>query len=323
MEKREIVALLEALCDRPLGAGGANDPAQLQALCRGAADVLARAQPDRSDTETVAETDRLTALLANGAVGSGVEEADRALLAETLAGWPTHQTRGVLGAGLSRRHRGLGTAGARRTDRRAIARRRSKQTELQHHPAGLIVSNGKWKMGAKLASRSRSCRLIVRCRRDVVALLAARLDQSAVTCGEEHNAPCIGCDRRRARGATRTCDGATVRTAPRRRRPSARKQTACRRVRRAKAFAKIQIAFPRRTARWRASRPIRISRQPRARAEAARAQAEAAAKVGAAQTGREPAEGTVQADKAARPFLEPEGRRPAAARAAPSYPAAR
>jgi hypothetical protein len=61
----------------------------------------------------------------------------------------------------------------------------------------------------------------------------------------------------------------------------------------------------------------------RARAEAARAQAEAAAKVGAAQTGREPAEGTLQADKAARPFLEPEGRRPAAARAAPSYPAAR
>ena len=41
MEKREIVALLEALCDRPLAAGGANDPAQLQALCRGAADVLA------------------------------------------------------------------------------------------------------------------------------------------------------------------------------------------------------------------------------------------------------------------------------------------
>ena len=212
MEKREIVALLEALCDRLLGAGGANDPAQLQALCRGAADVLARTQPDRSPTETVAETDRLTALLATVLSGRA-SEADRALLAETLAGSPTHRTRGVLGAGLSRRHRGLGTAGARRTDRRAITRRRSKQTELQHHLAGLIVSNGKWKMGAELASRSRSCRLIVRCRRDVVALLAARLDQSAVTCGEEHNAPCIGCDRRRARGTTRTCDGATVRTA--------------------------------------------------------------------------------------------------------------
>ena len=116
MEKREIVSLLEALCDRPLGAGGANDPAQLQALCRGAADVLARTQPDRSRTETVAETDRLTALLATVLSGRA-SEADRALLAETLAGSPVHRTRGVLGAGLSRRHRGRGTASARRTDR--------------------------------------------------------------------------------------------------------------------------------------------------------------------------------------------------------------
>lgn len=90
MEKREIVALLEALCDRPLAAGGANDPAQLQALCRGAADVLARTQPDRSPTETVAETDRLTALLATVLSGRA-SEANRVLLAETLAGSPTRR----------------------------------------------------------------------------------------------------------------------------------------------------------------------------------------------------------------------------------------
>ena len=311
MEKREIVALLEALCDRPLGAGGANDPAQLQALCRGAADVLARTQPDRSPTETVAETDRLTALLATVLSGRA-SEADRALLAETLAGSPTHRTRGVLGAGLSRRHRGLGTAGARRLiDELLRGDAPNKPNFSIIWPGSLsAMANGRWALNWRAAAA-------------LVALLF-------VVGGTWSLYSQQGLTNQPLPAAKSTTPPASVATgaapaAP----PALATAPPCELHAPAAAIGTEADGLPQ----GQASEGFRkdpncispadsqMARQPadqdlaaaRARAEAARAQAEAAAKVGAAQTGREPAEGTVQADKAARPFLEPEGRCPAAA----------
>ncbi len=72
MDKREIIALLEAVCDRPLAAGP-QEPADLQAFCRDAIEALAQA----GDAETAADADRLTAALAAVLSGTDSEEARR------------------------------------------------------------------------------------------------------------------------------------------------------------------------------------------------------------------------------------------------------
>ena len=321
MEKREIVALLEALCDRPLGAGGANDPAQLQALCRGAADVLARAQPDRSDTETVAETDRLTALLATVLSGRA-SEADRALLAETLAGSPTHRLEASPApAYLDAIEASAQPAPAELIDELLRGDAPNKPNFSTIRPGSLsAMANGRWALNWRAAAA-------------LVALLF-------VVGGAWSLYSQQGLTNQPLPAAKSTTPSASVATgaapaAP----PALATAPPCEPHAPAAAIGTEADGLPQ----GQASEGFRkdpncispadsqMARQPadqdlaaaRARAEAARAQAEAAAKVGAAQTGREPTEGTLQADKAARPFPEPEGRRPAAARAAPSYPAAR
>jgi hypothetical protein len=72
VDKREIIALLEAVCDRPLAAGP-QEPADLQAFCRDAVEALAQA----GDAETAADADRLTAALAAVLSGTDSEEARR------------------------------------------------------------------------------------------------------------------------------------------------------------------------------------------------------------------------------------------------------
>ena len=315
MEKREIVALLEALCDRPLAAGGANDPAQLQALCRGAADVLARTQPDRSPTETVAETDRLTAL-GDGAVGSGIGGQPRTARRDAC-----RLEASSAPAYLDAIEASAQPAPAELIDELLRGDAPNKPNFSIIWPGSLsAMANGRWALNWRAAAA-------------LVALLF-------VVGGTWSLYSQQGLTNQPLPAAKSTTPPASVATgaapaAP----PALATAPPCEPHAPAAAIGTEADGLPQ----GQASEGFRkdpncispadsqMARQPadqdlaaaRARAEAARAQAEAAAKVGAAQTGREPAEGTLQADKAARPFLEPEGRRPAAARAAPSYPAAR
>ncbi len=76
MEKREIIALLEALCDRPLAAGP-QEPADLQAFCRDAVEALA---PGGDAGRGAVDPDQLTAALA--AVLSGTDSDDARRIVE-------------------------------------------------------------------------------------------------------------------------------------------------------------------------------------------------------------------------------------------------
>ena len=83
MEKHEIIALIDALCERPLEDSQAEPSAELQAFCREAAKALSQAgdidmEAGRS-LETVADSDQLIAALATLLSGSNVEAARRTL----------------------------------------------------------------------------------------------------------------------------------------------------------------------------------------------------------------------------------------------------
>ena len=79
LEKNEIFALIEALCERPLQDGQAEPPAELQAFCGEAAKVLLQAgdAKARPGMDTIADADRLTAALATMLSGSDAEAARR------------------------------------------------------------------------------------------------------------------------------------------------------------------------------------------------------------------------------------------------------
>lgn len=77
MEKNEIAALLEALCERPLDDGQAEPAAELRALRREAAKLLS--QPGDAGAGTAADADRLTAALATLLSGANVEAARQTL----------------------------------------------------------------------------------------------------------------------------------------------------------------------------------------------------------------------------------------------------
>ena len=79
MEKSEIIALIEALCERPLEGGQAGTPAELHAFCREAATALLQVgdPPTRPDLDTIADADRLTAALAALLSGSDAEALRR------------------------------------------------------------------------------------------------------------------------------------------------------------------------------------------------------------------------------------------------------
>jgi hypothetical protein len=79
LEKSEVIALIEALCERPLKDGPAGSPAELQAFCREAAKALSQAgdAPTRPGLNTIADADRLTAALATLLSGSDAEAAHR------------------------------------------------------------------------------------------------------------------------------------------------------------------------------------------------------------------------------------------------------
>jgi len=78
LEKSEIVALIDALCERPLEDRQTEPSAELQAFCREAAKVLSQADASaHPGSDTIADADRLTAALAELLSGSDVEAARR------------------------------------------------------------------------------------------------------------------------------------------------------------------------------------------------------------------------------------------------------
>jgi hypothetical protein len=79
VEQKDIVALLEALCERPLADGQAEPSAELQAFCRAAAQALSQTGeiPAGFDSDSFADADRLTAALATVLSGAEVESARR------------------------------------------------------------------------------------------------------------------------------------------------------------------------------------------------------------------------------------------------------
>ena len=64
MERNDIAALLDALCEHPLADGDAEPSPELAALCREAAKVLMQAGAAPSDTRAMVDPDRLRAALA-------------------------------------------------------------------------------------------------------------------------------------------------------------------------------------------------------------------------------------------------------------------
>ena len=76
LEKSEIVALIDALCERPLEDRQAAPSAELQAFCREAAKVFSQAHASaHPGSDTIADADRLTAALAELLSGPDVEAA--------------------------------------------------------------------------------------------------------------------------------------------------------------------------------------------------------------------------------------------------------
>lgn len=86
MEKNEIAALLEALCERPLEDGQVEPSAELQALRREASNLLSQSgdTPAGPGVGTAAAADRLTAALATLLSGSNADAA-RQTLADAAA----------------------------------------------------------------------------------------------------------------------------------------------------------------------------------------------------------------------------------------------
>jgi hypothetical protein len=86
LEKHEIIALIDTLCERPLADRQAEPAAELQAFCREAAMALSHANEasGRREPDTVADVDRYTAALATLLSGSDVETARRTVAEATL-----------------------------------------------------------------------------------------------------------------------------------------------------------------------------------------------------------------------------------------------
>ncbi|THD64850.1 MAG: hypothetical protein E7813_16365 [Bradyrhizobium sp.] len=85
MEKSEIIALIEALCERPLEDHQVEPPVELQAFCREAAKALSQADASgRRGPGTIGDVDRYTAALATLLSGSDAEAAHRTVAEATL-----------------------------------------------------------------------------------------------------------------------------------------------------------------------------------------------------------------------------------------------
>jgi hypothetical protein len=333
LEKSEIIALIEALCERPLEDGQADPPAELQVFCREAAKALSQAGNASSGggPDTSADADRYTAALAALLSGSDAEPARRTVAEATLRSAAARLDAGSAAAFVDAIEQSPQTAPSHLVEEMLEADR-AAATGLARRQGVGISALWRWIPGAWSA---RTWRMAAACTVLMVAGVASwsvyRLETDASVRGS----------------AAPMAEKATVRRsladAPAPPRPAIASTEPCGPGNQAGEAVNTETGAPAGASKANASAATNCSPTPdhqfadrpneenkaidaRQQAEAARqaasarAGAAAAAKVGAAQAGREPGQGSVQADHSGPMF----GSRPAATMSAPAaVPAAR
>jgi len=335
LEKSEIIALIDALCERPLKDGQADPPAELQAFCREAAKALSQAgnASTRREPDTLADADRYTAALAALLSGSDAEPARRTVAETTLRSAAARLDAGSALAFVDAIEQSPQTAPSHLVEEMLEADR-AAATGLAPRQGVGISAFRRWIPGG--AWSARTWRMAAACTVLMVGGVASwsvyRLETDSAVRGS----------------AAPTAEKATVRRsvadAPAPPRPAIASTEPCGGPgHEAGAAVNTETGAPAGAPKANASTATNCSPTPdhqfadrpneenkaidaRQQAEAARqaasarAGAAAAAKVGAAQAGREPGQGSVEADHSGPMF----GSRPAATMSAPAaVPAAR
>jgi hypothetical protein len=332
LEKSEIIALIEALCERPLEDGQADPPAELQAFCREAAKALSQAGnvSTRRGPDTLADADRYTAALAALLSGSDAEPARRTVAEATLRSAAARLDAGSALAFVDAIEQSPQTAPSHLVEEMLEADRAAATGLAPRRGVG-ISALWRWIPGGAWSARTR--RMAAACTVLMVAGVASwsvyRLETDSSVRGS----------------AVPMAEKATVRRsladAPAPPRPAMASTEPCGPGNQASEAVNTETGAPAGASKANASAATNCSPTPdhqfadrpneenkaidaRQQAEAARqaasARAGAAGKVGAAQAGREPGHGPVQADHSGPMF----GSRPAATMSAPAaVPAAR
>jgi hypothetical protein len=335
LEKSEIITLIEALCERPLEDGQADPAAELQAFCREAAEALSQAgnASTRHGPDTLADADRYTAALAALLSGSDAEPARRTVAEAMLRSAAARLDAGSAAAFIDAIEQSPQTAPSDLVEEMLEADRAAATGLAPRQRVG-ISALWRWIPGG--AWSARTWRMAAACTVLMVAGVASwsvyRLETDATVRGS----------------AAPMAEKATVRRsladAPAPPRPAIASTEPCGPGNQAGEAVNTETGAPAGAApKANASAATNCSPTPdhqfadrpneenkaidaRQQAEAAlqaasaRAGAAAAGKIGAAQAGREPGQGSVQADHSGPMF----GSRPAATMSAPAaVPAAR
>jgi hypothetical protein len=334
LEKSEIIALIDALCERPLEDGQADPPAELQAFCREAAKALSQAgnASTRRGPDALADADRYTAALAALLSGSDAEPARRTVAEATLRSAAARLDAGSALAFVDAIEQSPQTAPSHLVEEMLEADRAAATGLAPRQGAGISAL---WRWIAGGAWSARAWRMAAAC----TVLMVAGVASWSVYRLETESAV-------RGSGAP-TAEKATVRRsladAPAPPRPAIAATEPCGPGHQASEAVNTETGAPASAPKANASAATHCSPTPdhqfadrpneenqaidaRQQAEAARqaasarAGAAAASKVGAAQAGRAPGQGSVQADHSGPMF----GSRPAATMSAPAaVPAAR
>jgi hypothetical protein len=334
LEKSEIIALIDALCERPLEDGQADPPAELQAFCRAAAKALSQAgnASTRRGPDTLADADRYTAALAALLSGSDAEPARRTVAEATLRSAAARLDAGSALAFVDAIEQSPQTAPSHLVEEMLEADRAAATGLAPRQGVGISAL---WRWIPDGAWSARTWRMAAACTVLMVAGVASwsvyRLETGSSVRGS----------------AAPMAEKATVRRsladAPAPPRPAIASTEPCGPSYQAGEVVTTETGAPDGAPKANASAATNCSPTPdhqfadrpneenkaiyaRQQAEAARqaasarAGAAAAGKVGAAQAGREPGQGSVQADHSGPMF----GSRPAATMSAPAaVPAAR
>ena len=334
LEKSEIIALIDALCERPLEDGQADPPAELQAFCREAAKALSQAgnASARRGPDTLADADRYTAALAALLSGSDAEPARRTVAEATLRSAAARLDAGSALAFVDAIEQSPQTAPSHLVEEMLEADRAAATGLAPRQGAG-ISALWRWIPGG--AWSARTWRMAAACTVLMVAGVASwsvyRLETDASV------------RRSAAPMAEKATVPRSVADAPAPPRPAIAATEPCGPGNQAGEAVNKETGAPASAPKANASAATHCSPTPdhqfadrpneenqaidaRQQAEAARqaasarAGAAAASKVGAAQAGRAPGQGSVQADHSGPMF----GSRPAATMSAPAaVPAAR
>jgi hypothetical protein len=325
LEKHEIIALIDALCERPLEDSQAEPSAELQAFCREAAKALSQAgdidmEAGRS-LETVADSDQLIAALATLLSGSNVEAARRTLADAARRSDTVRLDAEAMLAFVDGIEQSPQAAPARLVEELLVAdaltmpRAGAARSSLWSRMAGGVWPARRWRMAG-------ACTVLLVA---VLASWSAYWQQSNPVGGSPVPV------------AKTTSEQPAVADAPAAPKPALAMTQPCEPRSRATEAAKDEISAPAGAPKPNSEVRADCSAAPghqfadhpaeeadrvaaRQQAEAARqtAAARAAAGAGAMQAGREPGHGPVQADRSGRMFGTTDYNRPAATLSAPA-----